>query len=221
MVENMIIKDENLKVPISLSSEMIAYWYLRINGFLTVTNFVVHPDMGSNQRTDVDILAARFPYRSELLINPMKDDIKLIPSDGKITIVLVEVKKGLCNLNGPWTDPKKYNMDRVMKAIGAFSDNEYEISALSLYERGFYINDLYHITLLCIGTHKNKELAQDYPEVKQILYDDIFRFIYKRFKKYRQQKASHEQWDDIGKSLWDVHLSCNNPDNFANSFQVK
>jgi hypothetical protein len=39
-----------------------------------IPNFVIHPDTGSEQRTDVDLLGVRFPYRSELLLNSMRDD---------------------------------------------------------------------------------------------------------------------------------------------------
>ena len=28
----------------SVSSEALGYWFLRLNGFLTIPNFVVHPD---------------------------------------------------------------------------------------------------------------------------------------------------------------------------------
>ena len=58
-----------------IRSEDLGYWYFRLNGCLTTTNFVVHPEEGQEQRTDVDVLAARFPYRAELLLNPMEDDI--------------------------------------------------------------------------------------------------------------------------------------------------
>ncbi len=44
--------------------EQLGYWYLRLNGFLTIPNFVVHPDVGHNQETDVDILGVRFPLQS-------------------------------------------------------------------------------------------------------------------------------------------------------------
>lgn len=90
-----------------IGSEKLAYWYLRLNGFLTITNFVVHPDFGRSQRTDVDILGCRFPYRQELLENSMLDDKALIMSESKPTIVIAEVKSNTCNLNGPWTDPEK------------------------------------------------------------------------------------------------------------------
>jgi len=76
-----------------IGTEKLVYWYLRLNGFLTIENFVVHPDQGRDQRTDVDILGTRFPYRSELLKNSMKDDKKVILNENKIVIILGEVKK--------------------------------------------------------------------------------------------------------------------------------
>ena len=57
-----------------IQPERLAYWYLRLNGFLTIPNFVVHPDTGSNQETEVDVLGVRFPYRAENLDDPMEDD---------------------------------------------------------------------------------------------------------------------------------------------------
>ena len=57
-----------------LSSEKIVYWFFRLNGCLTIENFIIHPDFVDQQdvvqRTDADILAVRFPYRKE----PYHDD---------------------------------------------------------------------------------------------------------------------------------------------------
>ena len=64
--------------PTPLDPEKVAYWYLRLNGFLQIENFVVHPERRGGQRTDADLLAVRFPYRAERLFdNPhdiMRDD---------------------------------------------------------------------------------------------------------------------------------------------------
>ena len=43
-----------------ISSERLAYWFLRLNGFLTQYNFVVHPEGADeyghyNQQTEVDV----------------------------------------------------------------------------------------------------------------------------------------------------------------------
>lgn len=45
-------------------AEEIAYWYLRLNGFLLLQNFVLHRMGRGPQRgtADSDLLAIRFPY---------------------------------------------------------------------------------------------------------------------------------------------------------------
>ena len=44
------------------SSEELAYWYLRLNGFFPMANFVVHRHQAVQHRSDVDVLAVRFPH---------------------------------------------------------------------------------------------------------------------------------------------------------------
>lgn len=41
--------------------EELAYWYLRLNGFFTINNFVLHHNR-EGRTSDADILAVRFPY---------------------------------------------------------------------------------------------------------------------------------------------------------------
>src|SRR5258708_7807056 len=94
-----------------IRAEQLGYWYLRLNGFLTITNFIVHPDQGRNQETDVDLLAVRFPYRAEL--RRMEDDEFFTRIRDKAYIAFTEVKASLCTLNGPWTNRDRQNMQRV------------------------------------------------------------------------------------------------------------
>jgi hypothetical protein len=43
-------------------SEQLAYWYLRLNGFFPLTNFVLHHHgTGERHSSDADIVAVRFP----------------------------------------------------------------------------------------------------------------------------------------------------------------
>ncbi|XQM36836.1 Nucleotidyltransferase [Cupriavidus sp. H19C3] len=44
------------------SSEELVYWYLRLNGFFPLTNFVVHRHPAAQHRSDIDVLAVRFPH---------------------------------------------------------------------------------------------------------------------------------------------------------------
>jgi hypothetical protein len=42
--------------------EKIAYWYLRLNGFFPLENFVVHRSQNVNYPSDIDVIAVRFPF---------------------------------------------------------------------------------------------------------------------------------------------------------------
>lgn len=185
-----------------IRSEQLAYWYLRLNGFLTIANFVVHPDRGLNQETDVDLLGVRFPYRHENLYRPMRDDNHFERVKDKPLIILAEVKTGRCGLNGPWTNPKRQNMLRVLRAIGAFTEADSNVVAQGLYDEGLFVSELYRVSLLCLGGEQNPEIAQRYPNISQILWPDILQFIHRRFRDYRLEKRSHSQWDPQGQDLW-------------------
>lgn len=39
-----------------------AYWYLRLNGFFPINDFVVHRTEANPDRSDIDVLAVRLPY---------------------------------------------------------------------------------------------------------------------------------------------------------------
>src|SRR5258707_13497545 len=80
------MRPQNLRIR----AEQLAYWYLRLNGFLTIPNFIVHPEQGRNQETDVDLLAVRFPYRAEL--RTMEDDEVFTRVREKSFIAFAEVK---------------------------------------------------------------------------------------------------------------------------------
>jgi len=189
--------------PVQITAEQLAYWYLRLNGFLTIQNFIVHPDTGSGQRTDADILGVRFPYRAELKPNPMIDDEPFVQFKDRPYIIIAEVKRSTCSLNGPWTEPEKENLQRVLRAIGAFPENQVETVAKHIYISGVFSDTAYHLTLACFGEATNSDIEKNFPDIPQILWDKVLTFIYNRFRKYRDQKASHGQWDEAGRALWD------------------
>lgn len=203
-----------------IHSEQLAYWYLRLNGFLTIANFIVHPDQGNRQETDVDVLGVRFPYRAENLDRPMKDDIHFSRIREKSYIAIAEVKTARCDLNGPWTNPERRNMLRVLRAVGAFPKQESEIVAQALYDKGHYVSQLYHISLMCLGREHNPDIADRYPQVPQILWPEILTFIYRRFKEYRHQKVSHPQWDEQGHALWNESQRIRDENEFLSSIRI-
>jgi hypothetical protein len=204
------LKRENSPI---INPEEVAYWFFRLNGCLTIVNFVVHPDLGRRQRTEVDILAVRFPYRCELITSgeAMKDH-EVFQSSDLINIVIAEVKRGDCEINGPWRKKPAENMHRVLYAIGAFKKDDVPKVAESLYDKGDYQNDNFRVRIFAIGSRKNSNLL---PNVVQITWDEILGFIHDRFKKYQDIKADHSQWDWIGKFLYEKSISLNK-DEFIN-----
>lgn len=115
-----------------INPENLAYWYFRLNGFFTITNFIVHPEMGIGQRTDVDIFGVRFPYRQELLYSPMEDEF-IFTRFQKPYIIIAEVKTDRCSLNGPWTNSHLGNMQRVLRSFGALCPDNIDAIADQLY----------------------------------------------------------------------------------------
>src|SRR5690348_16517852 len=98
--------------------DQLAVWYLRFNGYFTMPNFIAHAHDGS--RTDVDVLAVRFPNSAEY-----PDDGARLRFPRNVTdILLVEVKTGECALNGPWKGKsEKQPLEYVLRRVGVFGDS--------------------------------------------------------------------------------------------------
>ncbi|NPV45153.1 MAG: hypothetical protein HPY70_14460 [Firmicutes bacterium] len=189
----------------SIAPEKVAYWFFRLNGCLTIVNFIVHPDLirsdePRSQRTDVDILAVRFPNRCELLTSgkPMRDH-EVFVSLGKIDLIIAEVKHGRCRLNGPWTRSHDKNLHRVLYSIGAFTKGDVSRVADALYRKGYYSNEQFRVRVFAVGAEKNSQLPEG---VVQLTWKELLEFIHSRFSQYREHKAQHEQWDMEGKWLY-------------------
>lgn len=201
--------------------EQVAYWFFRLNGCLTTVNFIVHPDLvrRAAQRTDVDVLAVRFPNRCELIksCRPMEDH-GVFRSDGKVDLIIAEVKSGRCQLNGPWTRPEARNMDRILFAIGAFPRESVPSVAKALYENQYYCDRHFRVRLFALGKEQNDQLS---PQVVQLTWSEVLNFMYARFKDYRREKAQHEQWDRCGSQLYDEAQRLSSSDRFVETVLVQ
>lgn len=205
----------------AINPEHLAYWYFRLNGFMTTVNFVVHPDKGSEQRTDVDVLGVRFPFRAELLAEPMVDDALFIQEKQRPYVIIAEVKKTGCKLNGPWTRPDDQNMHRVLTAIGVIHPNEQEVAADALYKTGVFQGRNALVSLCCVGARENRDLRKKFPDVPQILWQQITAFIFWRFRAYYNQKLSHRQWDQTGRLLWSLTDKCSSANDFLKEVESR
>jgi hypothetical protein len=191
--------------PQPYTPERLTYWYLRLNGFLTTENFVIHPDTGTNQRTDADLFAVRFANRQENLQSPMVDDRKVASCCTYANVIIAEVKTDECQLNGPWTDRESENMRRALRALGCVPDSALDLACDLLYDKGAWSDSLVTIRLFGFGETRANGLC--IPLCQQITWDDVITFCINRFKHYRNQKSSVGQWTEDGRQLKSAVLS--------------
>ncbi len=190
-----------------LNPEKVAYWYFRLNGFFQIENFYVHPSIRGGARTDADLLAIRFPYRAEgLFENPpriMSDDVyNLALNSDRIDVVITEITRQKCKLNGPWTNPEKRNVNRVLAAIGCIPPEHIAEAADAVYQTGFFeYQESLRLRLVAIGNERCNKIAVESPRVTQVIWSDLLRFVCQRLQNYRHQKAETQHWDPTGHRL--------------------
>lgn len=190
-----------------IRSERLAFWFLRLNGFLTIPNFIVHPegpreDGAYPQQTDVDVLGVRFPYRAENRRRPMPDHPFFL-AERRPLVVLSEVKTERCALNGPWTNPDLQNLQKVLAAGGFRPVDQVDDMATALYRTGVWEDNTLVVRILCFGSRPNGALRRDFPQVPQFTWrDDVLPFIYRRFDEYKLEKQMHHQWDEDARELF-------------------
>ena len=206
--------------PLNLRVEPLAYWYLRLNGFLTTPNFVVHPDAGSNQETDIDAIGIRLGERAENLVRPMADDPRLIDPTRPVHVVLTEAKHGEAAVNQSWLLPDRRNILRVLRAVGVADAARSERIAKRIAVRGAYISPRLRVEILCLAGRRSMTLATRLPDAKQVLWSETLEFIYARFTGYHREKRAHGQWDTTGKLLWNQMERSRTAATCASSFRL-
>lgn len=103
--------------------ETLVSLYLRLNGYF-VSGFIVHADR--DVRTEIDVLAVRFPLHSEPEREVPLCDRLAVP-DNRIDLLVGEVKGGQKNIkfnSGFWNDPQ--SIRSVMRRFGVFDEQEIE-----------------------------------------------------------------------------------------------
>lgn len=189
--------------------ERLAYWYFRLNGFMSIENFLVHPEYGSDIRTDADLLAVRFVHRRENVCIPMEDDPQVAHCETFANVVIAEIKTGRCDLNGPWTDPMAENMERVLRAVGCVEPVSIPRAADQLYEMGRWRDNFTTVRLLALGEWRNNSLPIALEQ--QVTWNSVIDFCIDRFDRYRTQKSATGQWGREGIQLRRLALSRDAP----------
>lgn len=184
-------------------AESLGYWYLRLNGFFPITNFVLHQPKGEGQSTDCDVLAVRLPHVAETISNDPanvvrwdEDFFKKFDIDlAKDTLgVITSVKSGGYSVKEveEWFDTERlfYSVHRIGLVPQAEVDAVVAVLKGSpLARRG---NTVILKLLVDTETHRRKAEANRKKRKGawlQITLEEIDAFIKDRFNNYKKHKS--------------------------------
>ena len=177
-------------------AESLSYWYLRLNGFFPITNFVLHQPKGEGQSSDCDILGIRMPETRETISNDSQNLVSCDPIlfngceidlDNDTIGVIVQVKSGEYSRTDIDKSFSEENIYYSCNRLGFFSEREVrkyskELEMKKCVRKG---NKVVVKVLITTIRHQRK-----YNNAWNITLEDADRFIKLRFKKYSGPKSS-------------------------------
>ena len=173
--------------------EEYVFWYLRLNGFFPITNFVIHKSSHVSFSSDCDVLAIRMPFVYEE-IGGLPDDwddyLRNILDFDVINGIICEVKTGDY-------DPEKLfirtNLSYSIGRLGFISrdDESYLDNILDVLDNSpqiFMTADRQNIPfcitkLLVANSNKGENSSYSF-----LPFDRVLSFLRDRIKNYRLQK---------------------------------
>jgi|GEM_PF-3082274 len=159
--------------------ELLTKWYLRLNGYFTVGNFVIHAADDSTRisngtvgnYTDIDVLGIRMPFHFEKTGElEIENDTKLNCVE-KIDIIIAECKTGNQNgLNKIWTDKNAQAIEYLIKFCGIFKcENEIKNISSTLIDKLIYEDEKHRIRVVLFGETKPTDDKLNFISLKEIL----------------------------------------------------
>jgi hypothetical protein len=173
--------------------ETLAYWYLRLNGFFPLRNFVHHMPDDRDDRGDCDLVAVRFPHVSEEVGGAAGDfdeqrfalwGLPLPPPNTPVALI-VQVKTGERADHGE----RAFGDARVkgaLQRIGLWPAEVVTQLAHDLKRAAHTASDNARVGKLLIASHPCNHPAVHFT----MSMNDAAKFIRARFDRYRDAKAA-------------------------------
>lgn len=184
-------------------AEELAYWYLRLNGFFPINNYVLHPDdTDENSHADSDILAVKMPHTKETVGLRVRRDYSqelLDIVDGGIRIigVICEVKGGSTRFSTR-NISNRNRIESQVKRLGFFQDDQMTLVINRLMRNSYYENENFKVCKVIICREDNRTRIPN--TWNRISLEVIIRYI------IRNRLARHPQkvggWDKFDSSLF-------------------
>lgn len=179
--------------------ETLAFWYLRLNGFFPIQDFVLHHDPETIEHSsDTDLLAIRLPHVYEVVGGQVMDwDNKFEQwginlSTMKVGLI-VEVKTGKNNAEYRRNITESFNRKKLIYGIQRLGFWPYDqVAALAeeLHTKSVYVTPQKNILIgkLLIAINIPQEVQ--IPPCLQLKLAEAEAFILRRFNNYKAQKNS-------------------------------
>lgn len=195
------------------AGEQLAKWYLRLNGYFTVDNFIVHagddPKRISDELignyTETDILGVRFSHHREVSgeLEIQNDPVLINKNCPLIDYVIAEVKTGKEDRPNPiWRNKNLQAIAYIIRFAGIIpQETDIQNIAKVLSEAGEYhdVGGHFSIRLILIA----ETLAnQNWKNVANISFDHIIEFLVTVrgqcwIEKGMGIRSHHPQWDPL------------------------
>ena len=173
--------------------ETLTYWYLRLNGFFPLTNFVLHRTNTIRHSADADLLAVRFKHVYEKVGGQPTDwddwfsrnDLKF---SNYITGIIVEVKTGRPS---PVSIKRSFSSLRMKSAISRFGFYREKTTVQDVVKRlenhASIVTKRHQIAKLLVTTELLN--LESFPPCLHITLPEIEQFITQRMDNYATQKS--------------------------------
>lgn len=175
--------------------ETLAYWYLRLNGFFPIVDYVLHHDDETIPNSaDCDILAVRLPHVHEYVGGQQDDwDPKMmewgLDIDTCVFGIIVEVKTGQDNHESRENIKKSFSVSRLEYAIqrlGFWPAIEAGRIARLFEQQPHYFEAGFGVIKL-LTADKKPRFRHEHPW-HFLNLRDVDDFIQERINRYGQQK---------------------------------
>jgi hypothetical protein len=183
-------------------SEWISYWYLRLNGFFPLQNFVVHRADRGERSSEVDLLAIRPPNVYEE-IGGQDDDwdetLLSVADRGRFIGLICEVKRG--DDYRPETVFRPREIRYALDRLGIISrERADEVAGILTEQPRVDASESLQVRKLLIGD----TLKQAAPPCDFVPLKHARDFFDGRVRKYRAEKR--EAWTLFHSSSWEEVL---------------
>jgi hypothetical protein len=185
--------------------ETLAYWYLRLNGFIPLANFVLHrPEPPETHNADADLLAVRFPHVFEEVGGKQDDwdDGRMrewgLPYTERPVCLICEVKSGKYDQNDLARPFGRARIIYALHRLAALAPDDIHGVGERLEQSAVLEHGGVTFGKLLIATRVRPLPQQGQPWLGMTL-NDCVEFIEARMRKFREQKHAARMFfpDDL------------------------